>query len=84
MFRGCNLRQRVVIDADSAERIGTITDVELDELSGRIVKLIVKRGGGIFSGCFHIGEMSIPWSAITAVGREFVLVRTCALPQAAS
>lgn len=76
MFRGYNLRQRVVIDADTAERIGVISDVEIDELSGRIAKLIVKRRNGLFSGCFGIGELTVPWNAITAVGREFVLIKS--------
>lgn len=81
MFRGYNLRQRIVVDVDTAERVGIISDVEIDELSGRISKLIVRKKGGFLSGAFGIGEVCVPWSAITAVGREFVLVKSFDFPE---
>ena len=76
MFRGYNLRQRTVIDVDTAERLGSVSDVEIDEATGNISSIIVKRRYGFFSGFFGFGEITIPWSAIEAVGREFVLVKT--------
>ncbi len=76
MFRGYNLRQRVVIDVNSAEMLGTISDVEIDEADGLISRIIIRRRSGLFSGFFGLGEISVPWSAITAVGREFVLVNS--------
>lgn len=76
MFRGYNFRQRTVIDAETADRIGVVSDVEIDELSGRISKLIVRRKGGWFGGVFGLGEFMIPWSAITAVGKEYILVKS--------
>lgn len=76
MFRGYNLRQRVVIDVNSAERLGTIFDVEIDEAAGAISRIIIRRRSGLFAGFFGLGEISVPWSAITAVGREFVLVNS--------
>lgn len=75
MFHGCGLRQRIVIDVDTAERLGCVADIEIDECAGRITKLIVRRRAGIFFGLFHIGELYVPWERITAVGHEFVLVR---------
>lgn len=74
MFRGYNLRQRIVIDAATAERIGVISDVEIDETSGVISRIIIKRRNNICGGFFGMGEISVPWSAIAAVGREFVLI----------
>ena len=76
MFRGYNLRQRTVIDIDTAERIGSVSDVEIDEATGNISSIIVKRRYGFFSGFFGFGEVTIPWGAIEAVGRAFVLVKT--------
>lgn len=76
MFRGYNLRQRIVIDVNSAERIGIISDVEIDEGNGQISAIIIKRKMGLFSGMFGFGEIRIPWASIQAVGREFVLVKS--------
>ena len=76
MFRGYNLRQRTVIDVNTAERIGYVSDVEFAELTGRISKIILRRHYGWWSGMFGIGEISVPWSAVTALGQEFVLVKS--------
>lgn len=76
MFRGYDLRQRIVIDVNTAERLGTISDVEIGESDGAIRQIIIRRRGGFFVRAFGFGEISVPWSAITAVGREFVLVNS--------
>lgn len=76
MFRGYELRQRIVIDVNTAERLGTVTDVEIDESSGAVSQLIVRRHGGMLARLFGWGELAIPWRAITAAGREFVLVNS--------
>lgn len=76
MFCGYNLKQRVVIDVNTAERIGIISDVEIDEISGKVQRVILKRRCGFLGGIFRLGEIRVPWDAITAVGREFVLVKS--------
>lgn len=76
MFRGYNLRQRIVIDVNSAERLGTVSDVEIDERDGSITYVIIRRRGGLLSKLFGFGEIEVPWNAITAVGREFILVNS--------
>lgn len=76
MFNGAKMRRRTVIDANTAERIGYVADIEIDELNGRISAVIIRRGGGFLSGVFHMGEIGIPWNAITAMSDEFVLVKT--------
>ena len=75
MFRSNSLRQRVVISVDTAERLGTVSDIEIDEISGRITKIIVTRSG-FFSSFFRFRELIIPWDAITAAGSEFILVKS--------
>lgn len=75
MFRSNKLRQRIVINIDTAERLGSVSDIEIDELSGRITKIVVKRAG-FFSSFFHFSELVIPWDAITAAGTEFILVKS--------
>lgn len=76
MFRGGKLKQRIVIDIATAERIGYVTDVEIDEVSGRIESVIINRHTGFLSYFFGLGEKAIPWESIVVMGREFVLVKT--------
>ncbi|MEE1351292.1 MAG: YlmC/YmxH family sporulation protein [Clostridia bacterium] len=75
MFNGTKLRRRTVIDSVTAERIGYVSDIEIDELNGRISAVIIRRYSGWLSGVFKIGEMAVPWNAITAMSDEFVLVK---------
>lgn len=72
MFRGDKLRHRDVIDAQTAERLGYVWDLEIDEREGRITAIVVMRGGW-WRRFFGVGEFIIPWSNISAVGERFVL-----------
>lgn len=74
MFRGCNLRQKEVVDIETAQRLGYISDVEISERTGNIEAIIVPKHGWFFSRIFG-GEMVIPWNAIEVVGNDLVLVR---------
>ena len=76
MFRGYKLKQRTVIDINTAEKIGYVADVEIDEISGSISHLIVSRYTSWWSTLFGIGEISLPWEAVTALSDEFVLVKS--------
>ena len=76
MFHVAKLRRRTVIDINTAECIGYVSDIEIDEANGRITAVIVRKHYGFFSSLFRIGEMSVPWHTITAMSDEFVLVKT--------
>ncbi len=75
MFRGYNLRQKEVVNINTAQRLGYISDVEISEKTGSIEAVIVPRRGCILRRLFGGGEFIIPWSAIEAVGEDLVLVR---------
>ena len=75
MFNGGKLRRRTVIDINTAECMGYVSDIEIDEENGRITAVIICKHSGIFSALFHIGETSVPWRAITAMSDDFVLVK---------
>lgn len=75
MFRGYNLRQKEVINIDTAERLGFINDVEIGEKSGTIEAIIVPKRGRFLSRFFGGGELIIPWDAIEVVGKDLILVR---------
>ena len=76
MFRGHKLKQRTVIDINTAEKIGYVSDVEIDEIKGKISYIIVNRYTNWWSTLFGIGEISLPWESVTALSDEFVLVKS--------
>ena len=41
MFNGTKMRRRTVINANTAEKIGYVSDIEIDELNGRVASVIV-------------------------------------------
>ncbi len=71
MFRGGKLRRREVLDAQTAENIGCVWDLEIDERSGKITALVVMRGG--WRRLLGMGEFIIPWENISAIGEKYVL-----------
>lgn len=76
MFHGAKLRRRTVIDINTAECIGYVSDIEIDEQSGRITAVIVRKHYGILASLLRIGEITVPWRTITAMSDEFVLVKS--------
>ena len=75
MFRGHSLRQKEVVNICTAERVGYIRDVEINDRTGNIEALIVARRTSFFWRLFGGGEIIIPWSAVEVMGEEIALVR---------
>lgn len=74
MLKSFDLRQKKVIDVDTAEKIGYIRDMDIDFESGKISSVSIPCGG--FFGIFKKAEKTvIPWENIIAIGSEFVIVR---------
>ena len=76
MFSASELRRHEVVDADSAEKLGFVEDVEIDFETGVIQSIIVPKRDSIFSFIRKRHEYVIPWKDITAVGRDIILVKT--------
>ena len=72
MFRGARLKNRPVINSQTAQKLGTVCDIEIDEVNGRIVSIIVIRGG-VIKRFLGLGEFVIPWQNIIAVGVKYIL-----------
>ena len=65
---------REVISLCSGARLGYVTDLELEEDTGRILSLIVP-GPGRFFGLFGSAEeYVIPWPCIRRIGGDLILV----------
>src|SRR4051812_23418685 len=61
---------KVVVSANNGEKLGTVTDVLLDEIDHHLVGLVVRRGGLMKS------EHVLPSAAVQTFGRDTVVSRT--------
>lgn len=75
MRKNLDLRQKKVIDADTAEQIGFIRDMDIDFSSGKIVSVTVVKNGFLWLPQDFKG-ISVSWDEVLAIGNEYVLVRT--------
>lgn len=74
--RVADLRRKEVIDSVSGVRVGFIDDVEIDTLTAS-VRSVVIFGRPRLLGIFGKSEdVIIPWSDITLIGEDTVLVAT--------
>ena len=61
---------KVVVAASNGEKLGTVSDVLLDETDHHLVGLVVRRGGLMKS------EHVLPSAAVQTFGRDTVVSRT--------
>ena len=76
MFRGIKLCRREVIDISTAEKLGMVSDVQINEKTGNIDALIVPRRGRILAQLWGKGELVIPWDNVVVMGKEIILVQS--------
>ena len=69
MQRATQLMGRTIVSADSGRRLGTVSDVLLDEDRNRIVGLVVRSG-------WLKKERVLPYAAVQTVGRDAVIARS--------
>lgn len=63
-----------VIDINTAEKLGMVSDIDVDITTGQIKSLVLpNREFSIFSPN-KSRERIVPWSSVKAVGREHILV----------
>ena len=75
MLHACDLRQKEVINIYTAERLGCITDVEIDFDNGSVISVVVPRKRTIHELFSRRNSYVIPWENIVCVGKEIVLVK---------
>jgi len=69
------LRKREVVDSFTAERLGFVSDLDIDYETGLIKSIIVPRKRSIFNLFTKNYEYVIPWENIEAMGSDIILVR---------
>ncbi len=74
-MRRFDLRQKKVIDVDTAEVIGYIRDMDIDFETGKIKSLTIPKA--VRRGfCVKRRSISVSWKSVIAIGSEFVTVKT--------
>jgi uncharacterized protein YrrD len=66
--RGSELIGKSVLSADTGEKLGTVSDILLDESDHRLVGLVVRRG-------IMKSEHVLPSAAVQTYGRDAVVSR---------
>lgn len=74
MLRNFDLRQKRVIDVDTAEALGFIRDMDIDFETGKIRSVTIPQKGflGWLSGEKNV---TVPWERVVAIGSEFVIIK---------
>lgn len=74
MLKNFDLRQKRVIDMDTAEVIGFIRDMDIDFETGKIRSVTIPKGG-VFGSFSREKNVTVPWERVVSIGSEFVIVR---------
>lgn len=74
----CNiaaLRNKQVVSVESGTVIGYVSDIEFDSETGEIKNLIVYGKNRLFGILGREQDLEIPWSSVSVVGQETVLIK---------
>lgn len=74
-YRIADLRNKEVINVKNGERIGFISDLEVDTQSARISAVIVYGRQRLFGLLGREADFVIPWKNISLFGHDAVLVQ---------
>lgn len=78
MVRTSELRVREVVNVEDGRRLGTLSDLEVDLESGRVVSLVLP-GPSRFLGLFgREEEIVVPWARVERIGVDVILVSLAA------
>ena len=70
----CELRSKVVVNLSDGRKLGRIVDLVYDELTAKVLGLVVP-GGRAFGGLFKAREdIFIPYHCICKIGEDTILV----------
>ena len=72
-MRFCKLRQKEVVNVIEGCSLGYISDLVIDECTGKICALVVPDRCGLM-GFFKNRDIIIPWKNICKIGEDIILV----------
>ena len=72
--KGLDFKRKEVINIKDGKRLGFVQDVTADLKTGTIKEIIVPGNTKIFNFFSTGNELTIPWTAITTIGDDVILV----------
>ncbi|ASN05843.1 YlmC/YmxH family sporulation protein [Virgibacillus necropolis] len=75
MIKLSELQMKEIIVIENGTRLGHISDLEIDEVNGRILALIIQIKEGKNGMFAKSGEMIIGWHQIATIGEDVILVQ---------
>jgi len=76
VLRISEFQTKDVVRLSDGKRLGRVADVEIDPDAGRVLTLIVPKGGGMFSWFRRPEETIVRWEDIETIGVDVILIRT--------
>jgi len=68
-----DLREKDVINVCNGQKLGCVTDLEIDTDCGKIIAIIVT-GESLTAMIFSKNRVRIPWDKIQRIGKDTILV----------
>ncbi len=68
-----------VINTIDGQRLGNITDLDIDLATGRINALILTESSGFFGLFRRSHDLEIPWERVILIGIDVILVEMASL-----
>lgn len=72
--KGLDFKRKEVINIKDGKRLGFVQDVTADFKTGTIKEIIVPGNTKFFNFFSNTNELVIPWSSITTIGDDIILV----------
>ena len=71
-----DLQSKDVVNVVDGTKLGKVTDLEIDAVSGKILSVIVSNSSRIFSFFNSNNQVNIQWSQIVKIGGEVIIVNS--------
>ncbi|MDR0957907.1 MAG: YlmC/YmxH family sporulation protein [Clostridiales bacterium] len=68
------IKQKEVINVRDGDRLGLVSDLNIDETCGKICELIIPAPGRILGVFGREQEYRIPWSCVRKLGDDLIIV----------
>ena len=69
-----DIRLKEVICAADGERLGYVSDMEIDEISGTVRSLLVPGSYRFLGVLGREDDVTVPWDKITKIGEDLIII----------
>jgi len=71
-----DLQSKDVVNVVDGTKLGKVTDLEIDPVTGKILSVIVSNGSRLFSFFNNNNQVNIQWGQIVKIGGEVIIVNS--------